>query len=73
MWSSGRRALHYLGVGERGETNTPPISLHEGSNGGLRCGAVEWVAESKGAPVSCVFESDLRGGWSKPWCRFLQI
>lgn len=48
----------------RGETNTPPLSPLEGSNGGLRCEIEERVAKSEGwgGQFQCIVW--LRGGRS---------
>lgn len=49
-WKSARRvrARHSLSTGQvRGESNSPLLSLLEGSKGGLWSGVAEWMAESE--------------------------
>lgn len=37
----------------RGESNSPPFSLLEGSKDGLRSGVAEWMAESESGVDNC--------------------
>lgn len=53
----------------RGETNSPPLSLLEESNGRvLWCGVEEWMAESDGGAGSCG-----KGQEVHPGCQLLNI
>lgn len=60
MLSIGGGARHYISCPQgqvREETNIPPLSQLEGSNGGLWCEGEERVAAGKGETDSCDYES----------------
>lgn len=55
-WKSARRvtARHSLSTGQvRGESNSPPLSLLEGSKVGLWNGVAKWMAESESGVDNC--------------------